>query len=144
MASAANLSLRIMSEITGVSGAGAVQASDLLESARKLGQMVAKHPSIQKYVQATSAFEKDTDSQRLLADYSRFIESLAQKEATGRPIEVADKRKLETLQTQLAMHPILRGLQMAEVEFADTLRKVDQAIIQGAGLDMRAGKSAGG
>lgn len=105
--------------------------------------MVARHPAVQRYAQAASSFEKDVDSQRLLADYSRFIESLAQKEAAGRPIEVSDKRRLESLQSQLAMHPILRGLQMAEVEFADTLRKVDQAIIQGAGLDTKS-KASGG
>lgn len=115
----------------------------VFEAARNLGRLVAAHPHAAKYHAVLAAIRADADAQRLLGDYTRHIEALREKEETGQPIEVADKRKLEDLQSKVAMHPRLRELQMAQMDYVDLMRKVDAAIAEASQVEMAGAASAG-
>lgn len=79
----------------------------------------------------------------MLNDYNRLLQALAQKEAGGRPIEVEDKRKLEQLQGAVVRNPVLRDLQVAQMDYVDLLRQVDE-LIQGGAPDAAPGPGGGG
>jgi cell fate (sporulation/competence/biofilm development) regulator YmcA (YheA/YmcA/DUF963 family) len=70
-----------------------------------------------------------------MADYQRFATDLIRKEQQGRPIEVAEKHKLEQLQTAVVTNPVLRSFQMAQMDLVDLLRKFDEQITGEAGVD---------
>jgi cell fate (sporulation/competence/biofilm development) regulator YlbF (YheA/YmcA/DUF963 family) len=106
---------------------------EVLAAAQKTGELLAEHPTYQKLEALEKRLQEDTEAQRLLSQYERHAESLAQKQANGQPIEVEDKRKLQQLQQQLAMHPLLGELQMAQMDFLDLSGKVRQAIFGGEG-----------
>jgi len=101
---------------------------EILDSARKLGELIAQHDAAKRFEQAAKQFNDNVESQRLLTDYQRHLNAISQKEAQGRPIEVADKRKLEELQTKLSREPVLGRLQMAQMDYLDLMRQVDEAI----------------
>lgn len=105
---------------------------DILEQASKLGELIAEHDAMKKLESATQAFEADVNSQRAMADYQRFAQTLQQKAQSGGAIEVEDKRKLESLQQAVITNPLLANMQRAEMDYLDLLRKVDAAIV-GAG-----------
>ena len=109
-------------------------ASDkqILEQATKLGELLAEHDAVKKLESATKAFEGDIASQRAFTDYQRFAQTLQHKAQQGSPIEVEDKRKLESLQQAVITNPLLANMQRAEMDYVDLLRKVDAAIV-GAG-----------
>ncbi|MFN3166021.1 MAG: YlbF family regulator [Phycisphaeraceae bacterium] len=106
---------------------------DILEQATKLGEMLAEHGTTKKLESASKAFEADVNSQRALADYQRFAQSLQQKAQQGQPIEVADKQKLESLQQAVITNPMLANMQRAEMDYVDLLRKIDAAIVGSGG-----------
>lgn len=105
---------------------------DILEQASKLGELIAKHDAVKKLESASKAFEADVNSQRAMADYQRFAQSLQEKAQQGGAIEVEDKHKLESLQQAVITNPLLANMQRAEMDYLDLLRKVDGAIV-GAG-----------
>lgn len=106
---------------------------DILDLATKLGELLAEHDATKNLASATKAFEADVDSQRAMADYQRFAQSLQEKAQTGGAIEVEDKRKLESLQQAVITNPLLANMQRAEMDYLDLLRKVDGAIVATGG-----------
>ncbi len=106
---------------------------EILDAAKKVGQMVAEHDATTKLESSLKALESDTDAQRAIADFNRHLQALAAKEQSGKPIEVDDKRKLESLQQAVVMNIKLRNFQMAQMDYVDLLRKIDDAIVNESG-----------
>jgi cell fate (sporulation/competence/biofilm development) regulator YlbF (YheA/YmcA/DUF963 family) len=102
----------------------------ILDEAAKLGKLVAQHPSVAKYRDAQKVLTEDRDATNLMAEFNRQIETLSRQEASGMPITDAQRSSLESVQTQLASHIKVKALQLAQVEYTDLLRKVNQAVHQ--------------
>ena len=101
---------------------------DIIKAAQDLGKLIATHPSTEKFEKVLSRLREDVDAQRLLNDQNRAVNKLAEKEAQGKPIEVEDKREIEKLSKAIAGNAVLRDLQMAQMDYLDLMRKVDEAI----------------
>lgn len=104
----------------------------ILDAAKKVGDLIGRHESVGRLERALKALEADTDAQRAMADLNRHIQAVAEKEAAGKPIEVDDKHKLQTLQQTVVMNAVLREFQMAQMDYVDLLRRVDEQITGGA------------
>jgi len=100
----------------------------ILDAAEKLSQLVADHPSVARYKSAQKSVSEDPEAGRLLADFDRQIETLARQEQQGVPVSEAQRAALETLQSRIVSHIKIKNLNMAQVEFIDLLRKVNQTI----------------
>ena len=101
---------------------------DVLAAAEQLGRLIAQHPATLKLEGLLKTLDDDTEAQRLMNDLNRQRQALAEKQAKGDPIEVEDKRRLESLQQSVAASPVLRDLQMAQMDYVDLMRKVDEKI----------------
>ncbi|MFP4144800.1 MAG: YlbF family regulator [Phycisphaeraceae bacterium] len=101
---------------------------EIVDAARKVGELIAEHDAAKKMEDVLKRLEDDRDAQRILTDYNRQVQEVAQKEMQGQPVEVEDKRKLEDLQKKVVTSPVLRDLQMAQMDYVDLMRKVDEAI----------------
>jgi hypothetical protein len=55
-------------------------------------------------------------------------ERIANLEAQNRPIEPADKQRLEAMEGRLASNPHIKTLTAAEMEYMDLLRQVNAAV----------------
>lgn len=100
----------------------------ILEAADQLGKLIADHEATRKLDGLLKQLDADTDAQRLMNDLNRHRQTLAEKQAEAKPIEVEDKRKLEQLQQDVAAHAVLRDLQMAQMDYVDLMRKVDERL----------------
>lgn len=105
-----------------------VDTQQILAEADKLGRLVAQHPAIGKYRDAQKAATSDPDAGRLLNEFNRQLETLARQEASGMPLTDAQRNGLESLQAQIASHLRIKALYVAQVEYVDLLRRVNQAI----------------
>lgn len=103
-----------------------VDTKQVMDAAENLGNLLAQHPAVEKYKNAQKAVTDDAEAGRLLADFDRQIEGLARQEQTGRPITDAQRMQLEAIQTRLAQNLKVKAWNMAQVEFADLIRKVGQ------------------
>lgn len=100
----------------------------VLSAAQNLGDLIAQHPATQKLEDLLKQLDQDTDAQRLMNDLNRHRQSMSEKQTKGEPIEVEDKRKLESFQQGVTGNAILRDLQMAQMDYVDLMRKVDDKI----------------
>ena len=115
----------------------------ILAEADKLGQLVAQHPAVERYKSAQKAVADDPDAGRAMAEFERQLENLARQEATGMPITDAQRGQLESAQSRIVSNITVKNLSMAQVEFIDLLRKVNQAV-QSKVVDAAGGAGAPG
>ena len=101
---------------------------DILKRARELGELIQGHPAAKKLETVLAKLQADIEAQRAMNDYNRLLQSLGEKEAAGQPIEVDDKRKLESAQKAVMRNATLRDFQVAQMDYLDLMRKVDEAI----------------
>ena len=102
--------------------------TQIIEKAQALGKLIAEHDAARRFVDAVNRLRDDTDAQRVLTDMNRHTDTIAEKQAKGEPIEVADKHKLEDLRAAVAQNAVLGQFQMAQMDYLDLMRKVDDAI----------------
>ncbi len=105
-----------------------VDTQQILDAAEKLGQLAAQHPAVGRYQQAQRAVAEDAEASRLLADFDRSLETLARQEQSGMQVTDAQRQQLEALQTRIVSHIKVKALNMAQVEFVDLLRRINQTI----------------
>jgi len=100
----------------------------ILAEADKLGQLVAQHPAVEKYKQAQKAVADDAEANRAMMEFERQLDTLGRQEAAGMPITDAQRQQLEAVQSRIVSNIKVKALNMAQVEFVDLLRKVNQAV----------------
>jgi cell fate (sporulation/competence/biofilm development) regulator YlbF (YheA/YmcA/DUF963 family) len=106
-----------------------------MDAAEKLGKMVAEHPAVAKYQAAQKAVAEDQEASRLLSEFDKALEKLARQEQSGMPVTDAQQQQLQALQSRIVSHIKVKALNLAQVDFIDLLRKVNQTIqkpLQGA------------
>jgi cell fate (sporulation/competence/biofilm development) regulator YlbF (YheA/YmcA/DUF963 family) len=101
---------------------------EIVKAAEELGKLIAGHPAAQRFELVAQKLQQDTAAQRVLTDFNRMADKIAQKEAAGQPIEVDDKRQLERLRGELIRNSLLQELQMAQMDYLDLMRQVDEVI----------------
>ena len=106
----------------------AVDTQQILDAAEKIGKMLVEHPAVVRYQQAQKAVADDPDAGRLLQEFDRAIEKLARQEQSGMAVTDAQRQQLEALQSRIVSHLKVKNLNLAQVEFVDLLRKVNQTI----------------
>ncbi|NJL31048.1 MAG: YlbF family regulator [Phycisphaerales bacterium] len=116
---------------------------DILQAASALGKMVAEHESANRLEAAVKLLQNDLESQRLLTEFNKLMQALAQKEAAGRPIEVSDKRQLEATQAKIVKNPTLRQFQIAQMDHLDLLRRIDEIVSGGGEVEPPQGNTVG-
>ncbi len=114
----------------------------ILDEAEKLSALVADHPATGKYKSAQKAVADDAEAGRMLADFDRQIETLSRQEQQGLPVTDAQRMQLESLQGRIVSNLKVKNLNLAQVEFIDLLRRVNQTIQRP--LTEGAGGAAGG
>ena len=115
----------------------------ILDAAGKISEMVAQHPAVENYRKAQKAVAEDPDASRSLAEFDRTLETLARQEAQGMPVTDAQRSQLESLQSRIVSNIKVKALNMAQVEFIDLLRRINQTVLSKIG-DAAPGGGAGG
>jgi cell fate (sporulation/competence/biofilm development) regulator YlbF (YheA/YmcA/DUF963 family) len=100
----------------------------IMDAAEKLSQMLLDHPAVARYKAAQKAVTDDAEASRMLGEFDQQIEKLARQEQTGMPITDAQRQQLESLQSRIVSHLKIKNLNLAQVEFIDLLRKINQTI----------------
>ncbi len=116
----------------------------ILDEANKLSDLVAQHPAVESYRKAQRSVAEDPDASRALGEFDRTLETLARQEAQGMPVTDAQRTQLEALQSRIVSNIKVKALNMAQVEFIDLLRKVNQAVLSKLGDAAPGGSVAGG
>lgn len=101
---------------------------EILDAAKSLGKLISTHAAAKRMDDLMKRLQNDREAQRVLTDFNRHMQMVSQKEQSGRPVEVEDKRKLDQHQTAVAQNLVLRELQMAQMDYLDLMRQVDDLV----------------
>ena len=115
--------------------------NELLDHAAKIGELIAAHPAVTKYKDAQKAVSTDPEAGRLLAEFEKELMNLSRQEQQGIPVSDAQQQKLTMIQGRIVSNLRIKALNIAEVDFYDLLRKVNQTMLRPVGL---AQQQAGG
>ncbi|HEX8523683.1 MAG TPA: YlbF family regulator [Tepidisphaeraceae bacterium] len=121
-----------------------IDTQQILDEAGKLADLVAQHPAVENYKKAQKAVTEDPDAGRAMTDFERTLETLARQESQGMPVTDAQRTQLENLQSRIVSNIKVKALNMAQVEFMDLLRKVNQTVLSKIGDVAGAGGAGGG
>src|SRR5947207_12693351 len=105
-----------------------VDTQRILSEADKLGNLVAQHPAVDRYKAAQKAVTEDAEASRAMKDFEKQLETLSRQEQTGMPVTDAQRQQLESIQSRIISNVKVKNLNMAQVDFIDLLRKVNQTI----------------
>ena len=100
----------------------------IIQLAETLGRALAETPETTKLRETRQGLQDDSDTAELLKQYQQQVEKVAQMERDKKPIEVDDKHKLQELEDKLLGAEPFKKFTAAQVDYADLMRKVNEAI----------------
>ncbi len=101
---------------------------EIIAAAEQLGKLIGQHARTRAFLDAARAVAGDGDAQKLLREYQEHADRVRQLEASGRPIEPDDKRRMATLQENVASNDKLKAMLRAQADYLDMMNRVYQAI----------------
>lgn len=122
----------------------AADTQEILDAAEKIGEMVAKHPIVTRYKQAQKAVADDPEASRLMSEFAKQMETLERQVQSGLAVTDAQRQQLEVLQSRIISHLKIKALNMAQVDFVDLLRKINETIQRPLAPERPAAVGAGG
>jgi cell fate (sporulation/competence/biofilm development) regulator YlbF (YheA/YmcA/DUF963 family) len=111
----------------------------VLSLATSLGNLIGAHPAVANYRSLTRQLDLDITARDLLGQFESLMETLAMKEQSMQPIEIAEKQQLQSLQQSIAIHPLLQRLMAGQREYMELMQKVQEAINAGVAQPTAAG-----
>jgi cell fate (sporulation/competence/biofilm development) regulator YlbF (YheA/YmcA/DUF963 family) len=118
--------------------------NEIIDVAGKLGEMLASHTAFTKYRDAQKAVSTDPEAGKLLGDFEKEIMQLARLEQQGMPPTDAQQQKVVALQTRIASNLRIKQLNIAEMDFMDLLRRVNQTMLRPVGMVRESGQGGAG
>ena len=116
----------------------------ILDEARRLGDLIREHPSYQRLREADAAVRDDAEATKALEAYNEAATTVQQKEQMGQPVEVEEKRTLETRRDAVVASDTIKAFSQAQADYADLMRRMNEAIFRAiAQADPEAGGDAG-
>ncbi|NLW86649.1 MAG: YlbF family regulator [Planctomycetes bacterium] len=101
---------------------------DIINLAQRLGKAISDSPQAQKLRAAREELARQPQVEQILKDYQDQADRITKLENEQKPVEVADKRKLDELHSKLVSNDLFKKLTAAQVEYVDLMRKVNGSI----------------
>ncbi|MCC7138245.1 MAG: YlbF family regulator [Planctomycetes bacterium] len=103
---------------------------DVLAQARKLADLISGHARTQALRDAVAAVEADAEAKRVQSDYAHAVETVREREMTGKPVEPDQKRALVAAAEAVRRSPVLLRMLQANADYVEMMEAV-QATLSG-------------
>ncbi len=101
---------------------------DIITHARELGKKIAAHERTRAFMASARAVAEDKEAQSILGEYQQAVHRVQQLEASGKPIEVDDKRALAQREAALAGNEKLKAMMKHQADYLEMMHRINQAI----------------
>lgn len=102
--------------------------NQILLLAEKLGKEIHQSPQASALREAKKQLDQHKDVLDNLQAYQEHMDKVQALEHENKPIEVADKHKLQELHDKLVANDIFKKYTAAQVEYVDLMRKVNNTL----------------
>lgn len=101
---------------------------EIVAHARELGRKIAAHPRCVEFMVAAKAVAEDKDAQAVYRAYHEQAQRIQSLQATGKPIEPNDKRKMADCEAQIAGNEKLRAMLKHQANYLEMMNRINRAI----------------
>jgi cell fate (sporulation/competence/biofilm development) regulator YlbF (YheA/YmcA/DUF963 family) len=101
---------------------------DILELAQRLGKAISDSPQAVNIRACRAAMHADKVAGEAMKAYQVQAEKMEKLQEEEKPIEVADKHKLQELHDQLVAIETFKKYTAAQLDYVDLMRKVNDAL----------------
>lgn len=105
---------------------------EILEIAKRLGERIAADPRGRQMADARAALDGSLQDRQLLQDYEAQQQKMHELEASGKPIEPEDKRRLADLHGKVIGSRVIKDLLKAQADYLELMTLVSQRIEEAA------------
>ncbi len=119
------------------------ETQEILNAAARLGNLVGEHTGVKSYRELARQLDLDIGARNLLGQFEQLMETLAMKEASGQPIDLAEKQTAQSLQQSIQIHPLLQKLMAAQHEYMELMKTVQETINAGINGQIKATAEVG-
>jgi len=105
-----------------------ISMSAITEMADRLGKLIAESSQFKAIQAAEKELNDNAEAKKLMEEYGLHADKVSKLEAENKPIEVADKHKLQELRDKLSASDVFKRYTAAQVDYVDMMRQVNQAI----------------
>jgi cell fate (sporulation/competence/biofilm development) regulator YlbF (YheA/YmcA/DUF963 family) len=103
---------------------------DIIADAAALGKNIAAHPRMKAFATAARAVAEDAAAQEILKAYQDQIQTMREKEQSGKPIEADEKRALVDSEAKVAGNTLLKAMMKAQADYVEMMKRINDAIDQ--------------
>jgi len=103
---------------------------EILEQAKRLGELIRTHPRYVKLRETDAAVRADKAATDALEAYNKAAAEIARKEAATEPVEVAEKRELRRLHNAVAANETIKAFTLAQADYAELMRRMNDTIFR--------------
>lgn len=104
--------------------------ADIIQLAEALGKAIGAAPEAAAMRDARQALQGKPELRQMLNDYQGQINRIGRLEHEGKPVDAADKQKLQAMHDKLIADPVFKKLTEAQMDYVELLRKVNNAVKQ--------------
>jgi cell fate (sporulation/competence/biofilm development) regulator YlbF (YheA/YmcA/DUF963 family) len=105
---------------------------EILDLATRLGQRIAADPRGRQMADARATLDGSLQDRQLLQDYETQQQKVHELEASGRPIEPDDKRRLADLHSRVISSSVIKDVLKAQADYLELMTLVSQNIEEAA------------
>jgi len=106
--------------------------NEIFDLAVRLGKRIAEDSRARQMAEAQAALDKSLADRQLLNDFERQQQKVYELEASGKPIEPEDKRRLADLHGKVVGSVVIKQVLKAQADFLELMASVSQRIEQEA------------
>ncbi len=105
---------------------------EILDLAKRLGERIAADPRGRQMADARAALDGSLQDRQLLQNYETQQQKIHDLEASGKPIEPEDKRRLADLHGKVIGSRIIKDVLKAQADYLELMTLVSQHIEEAA------------
>lgn len=113
---------------------------EILKKANELGLMIRGTEISARFEEISKKIENDKDAKTLLEEYIQAMQEFEEKEASGRPIEAEEKKKMQDLSEKVSQNQLIKEFIATQTYFYNLMMQIQNAISDPKGEPIKESK----
>ncbi|MBN2401274.1 MAG: YlbF family regulator [Spirochaetes bacterium] len=101
---------------------------EILKKANELGLMIKGSEISSRFEEISKQIENDSEAKKLLEDYIKMTQEFQEKEASGRPIEVEEKQKIQDISEKVSQNQLIKEFIATQTYFYNMMIQIQNVI----------------
>ena len=113
---------------------------EILKKANELGLMIKGSEISVRFEEVSQKVENDQEAKDLLEEYVKAMQEFEQKEASGQPVEVEEKKKMQDMSEKISQNELIKEFIATQTYFYNLMVQIQNTISEPKGDPIKESK----